>query len=154
MAALLRTSQQDSYQRLTCRHLRTWLFTTNTDDLWISWTLRGSKASRRKPKLPVRFHGKQTSRLIQRLVFFCPDNRDTNQKQNELLFFQSLHYKVMSFARWDLQSRLAGVVVPGAESRTFDVPGFDHGARLMYSQHLRKQLWLASQCDCCPLSAA
>lgn len=39
------------------------------------------------------------------------------QMKNRLLFFQSLHYKAMSFARWDLQSRLAG----GAGSRTFDV---------------------------------
>lgn len=141
-SALLRTSQHGPCQRLTCRHLCSWLFTTNTDDLWFSSTLRGSNASsasRRKPKLPVKFQEDKPPLSYSRQLFSRWDNRDTNEKEI-ILFFQSLHYKAMSFARQDLQSRLAGV--PGAALLMCLIS--DHGAGLMYS-------WLASQCDtvCC-----
>lgn len=92
-SALLRTSQQGPYQRLTCRHLCSWLFTTNTDDLWFSWTLRdsnASSASRRKPKLPVKFQEDKPPLSYSRQLFSRRDNRDTNEKQIILFFFFNL----------------------------------------------------------------
>lgn len=139
LITLLRTSQRGPYQRLTCRHLHTRLFTTNADDLWIPRTLRGSKASRRKPKLPVGFRGRQTPCLSQRLLFlffsFRPDNRDTNEKQIIIFSIPPLQSDVLRAVGSAI--KVSGGA-PGAARLMCLIS--DHGARLMYSQHPPKQL--------------
>lgn len=60
-------------------------------------------------------------------------------------FFKSLVYRTMSFARQDLQSRLAGE--PGAALLMCLIS--DQGARLMYSQHPVKTAVTCIPMLCC-----